>query len=859
MSAKRRTKTAGKAGKKSPEPPGGGRVPFPDNPLKLEFLVACLILVAAICILYPQLVFKNDIFFASDNQAAASFSSVGKAALDAGVYPVWNPYVFSGMPSFASLQYTPYVYPVTPVLGFLTKYLFFPQYTWMLFHTLLIGLGTYLLLKSRGVHYLPAVSAGILMMWMPNLVAVGSHGHGTQACASGYLPIALLLWDRVWRGKGTVANGAALLIVLGLSMLRAHLQISYYTYALVALYILFYGVVRIIDGTKGRSPATSMLPRSWRARLTHGGERYTAGTAVAELGWAALVFAIIVGGSLTMSSVLHLPVHDYAQYSIRGASAGGGVDYQYATSWSLHPLESLTFLFPYAYGFGSNLYFGNMPFTDYPNYLGLVVFAFALASLFLVRTRFVKFLAFVTLVATFVAFGKFLPILYNPLFKFAPFFNKFRVPVMVLIVQQLAVVLLFGIGFDALMRMDRIRGRSLAMKALIVSGVILLLALVTLGYWSGGFADAVASKIRMAQNAQQQAALAREAGGLLGRDLVRFGVMCLAVSLLLYVFYARKLVPLVALALITGIGAVDLYLVNQNILHPEKFRGDPRLRIIRDESVLEGFDDPDDVARFFEKETRHFRVFPMESPRQPFSGAFRNNRLMNFGVSTIGGYQPAKLMIYEEFLQQALPASLSRGNYQLVDMLNVRYILSSAPFPEHPRFRAAWQGTNAEGRQQYIYENMGALPRVFLIDRYRVATGETALSLLGSATVNVRDEVILDREPAVAPRSREGATATVARWGFNEIRIDASLPDACILVLSEVYYPDWKATVDGEPADVLQANHILRALALPAGEHEIVFRYDTSLLKRGLTISVSTFAVALLALVGAVVVTRRRR
>ena len=142
---------------------------------------------------------------------------------------------------------------------------------------------------------------------------------------------------------------------------------------------------------------------------------------------------------------------------------------------------------------------------------------------------------------------------------------------------------------------------------------------------------------------------------------------------------------------------------------------------------------------------------------------------------------------------------------------------------------------------------------------YRVADGETALSLLGAGAVNVREEVILDREPAVAPSSSEGATATVTEWGFNEIRIDASLSDACILVLSEVFYPDWKATVNGEPAEVMQANYVLRALALPAGDNEIVFRYDTSLLRRGLTISVSTFAVSLLALVGSVIVSRRRR
>jgi hypothetical protein len=231
---------------------------------------------------------------------------------------------------------------------------------------------------------------------------------------------------------------------------------------------------------------------------------------------------------------------------------------------------------------------------------------------------------------------------------------------------------------------------------------------------------------------------------------------------------------------------------------------------------------------------------------------------MNFGVSSIGGYQPAKLKIYEEFLQTALVGSLSRGDYSLVDMLNVRYVVSGAPFPEHPRFRPAWQGTNYQGAQRFIYENMGALPRAFLADRYRVAQGHQALAMLAEGAVDVAEEVVLDREPATEPVSDEGAAVQVTDWSFTDIRIQASLPEACILVVSEIYYPDWKATVDGQPVEVMQANHILRAVALPAGNHDIVFRYDMSLLKRGLTLSVSTFSAALIALVGGVVASRTR-
>jgi hypothetical protein len=486
------------------------------------------------------------------------------------------------------------------------------------------------------------------------------------------------------------------------------------------------------------------------------------------------------------------------------------------------------------------------------------VVAFAVASLVLVRTRYVKFLAFVTVVATLVSFGKFFPILYKPLFAFAPFFNKFRVPVMVLIVQQLAVVLMFGLGFSAVLRLDRARGRSLAVKASVVGIVLLVVAVASYAYWTGGFADSIVNKMRYAQTAQQQVALAREAGSRLANDIVRLALMFLVSSALLFLFFTNRRVPaLVFAGGIVLVAALDFYLVDANILHPERFRHQERLRIIRDASVLEHHAEPDSVISFLEGEKRHFRVFPMDSPRQPFGGMFQSNRYMNFGISSIGGYHAAKLAVYEEYFRSMVSA-LGRGSFQLVDALNVRYLISGVRLPEHPRFRPAFEGVGADGQRQFVYENMAALPRVFFVDRYRVESKENTLSLLSTASVDLRDEAILEDQPPIEPKSREGASGSVTEYKFDEIHIDARTEQPCLMVLSEVYYPKWKATVDGEPAEVLQADHILRAIALPAGQHEVVFRYDMTLLERGLVISVATLSATLLILIGSFFVSRRR-
>jgi hypothetical protein len=659
----------------------------------------------------------------------------------------------------------------------------------------------------------------------------------------------------MWRGRGTLVNGAGLALVLGLSMLRGHLQISYYTFALIALHLVFFGIARIADGARGQPAVETMLPRRWRAQSVHGSSGVR--PALAEVAYAVGIFAVVVVASLLMSAVLHWPVHEYAKYSIRGASETGGLDYGYATSWSLHPLEMLTFIVPFAFGFGKDLYYGFMPFTDYPNYLGVVVLVMAVTAMATVRTRYVRFLGFVAVVATFVAFGKFLPILYKPLFALAPFFDKFRVPVMVLIVQQLAVVLLFGIGLDAAMRADAKRGKPRAVKWLAVAFGVFTVVVLSQGYWSGDFADSISARIR-AQSPQEQLLVARAAGSYLRDDLVKFALILSLTFILLFAYYSSKRMNKVAFAgLALVVGLVDYYLVDRHVLHPEDFRHHEEFRIIHDASVMERYGAPDSLMTFLLRRGQDYRVFPIDHPRQPFARLFSSNRFMNFGISSVGGYHAAKLAAYEEFLG-ALAASLGQGRIDLLNMLNARYFVSGAPLPEHPSLRQLWSGVDYQGQPRFVYENADAMPRAYFVDGYQVAAGRESLALLASGSLDLRRTAILEKRPAFDPVGGAGGEVAIASYGFNRVALKAKNEAPSLLVLADVYYPDWKATVDGRPVEVLRANHIVRALALPAGEHDIEFAYDTSLIVRSLIVSATTIGAALVVLIGCVVAYARK-
>jgi hypothetical protein len=658
-----------------------------------------------------------------------------------------------------------------------------------------------------------------------------------------------------------VVNASALTIVLGFSMLRGHLQVSYYTYALVGLYLLFFGGWRIVDGAKGRIPESSALPERIFAKLTAGKTRYSAKAAILEVAALTGTLAVVVAASFLISAVLYIPAHDYVQYSIRGASQAGGLDYGYATSWSLHPAEMLTFLLPFSFGFGKDLYIGFMPFTDYPNYVGFVVLTGAIAAIAMARSRFVWFLVFVVVVSTLVSFGRFFPILYAPLFKFLPFFNKFRVPVMVLIVQQFAFVLLFAVGFGALLRADPERGKRNAVLGLAIAFLVFMIVVLSQNFWSGGFAETIAGRIRGARNPQEQIMVARVVGNYLFKDLVRFSLMLAVMFIGLFLYYSRRIPQIAFCAGLLVLAALDFYLVDRNILHPEQFRKHEQLRLIRDSSVLEKYKEPDDLIRFLKKDTRPYRIFPMDSIQRPFAQLFASNRFMVFGISSIGGYHPAKLSVYEDFMG-AFRRGLSTGNFQVLDMLNVRYIVTGAELPNHPRLRPVWSGKNAQGQPRFVYENLGAFPRAWLTEAYRVADGQEALDLIASGRVDLSKVVILGKKPEVEPApasEADSAHVEVEDLGFNQIKIKSYSPSPSILVLSEVYYPDWKATVDGRPVEMLRADFILRGVALNPGEHEVVFKYDTTLIKESAYASAGTLGLVTLTLIVGLIMSRRGR
>jgi hypothetical protein len=168
-----------------------------------------------------------------------------------------------------------------------------------------------------------------------------------------------------------------------------------------------------------------------------------------------------------------------------------------------------------------------------------------------------------------------------------------------------------------------------------------------------------------------------------------------------------------------------------------------------------------------------------------------------------------------------------------------------------------------EGRDGRVYRNAAALPRAFLVGAQRPVDGEEgALDAIGRPDADLARVAIVERPiagiPAAQPGSRGPASpgrARIASYGDEHATVATHSRRPAILVLSDLHYPGWEATVDGEEAGIERVDHLLRGVRVPAGAHEVDFRYQPSSWRLGWTLSV----LALTAVAAAALAGRRRR
>lgn len=783
---------------------------------------------------------------AGDGVAARAWNDVGaEIAEQVDGVAAWSPYPFMGYPIYGSLAYhAPSLLSPTDWMGEVGQWLFGGQGSaHQVFFYFLSGLLAYLFVRGVGLPWWASLLAGFTFLLNPYNISLAEAGHGSKQWTITMLPLIALLTHRLLTHRRILDMGL-LALGTGALLLAMHAQVAYYGLLLSGSYALAWIIGQLIK-------------KDTRVALSGTG-LYAGGTVL----------------GLMLSAFVYWPVYVFSKYSIRGVGplrdSGGaaGLDWDYATAWSLHPLESLQFLVPGLFGLGGsqpadqylrpetaldyNLYWGWMPFTQSSLYMGILPLLLAiLAAVWLWKRRpVVRWMAVAGVVAWVVSFGKFLPVLYGPLYHALPFFNKFRVPSMALTVTALAVAVLGAYGLATLVRRvqaarsdDALRQRlsRLTMVVALIALVGLVLALVVDG--PIGFTPIKQGEVGRYDD-QTLSFLVALRGEIFVQTLLSTAMVLLAFAVAIRLSLQRGWGTLLPLAILVGVGATaaELAALDARFLHPVSAS---RFRSALAET---------DAARWLQQQRdvadEPFRIFPVSD--------FQSNTWMYHRIPTIGGYGANKLRVYQDLLDYGLLAG-GQPNLALSGLMNARYLVAGGQLPAS--FTLAHADTVS---RQFIYHNPYALPRAFFVDEVitmddpdDAMTGIAAPDFDPARTAIVLGDGPFTNTPGDSARSvRVPANA----YGPHEFVIETSATAPQFLVLSEIWYPQgWEARIDGEPIAIERVNYAFRGMQVPAGEHTITMTYDPPEIAAGFLVSRIALLVSLaLVGLGAAMVWRRR-
>lgn len=721
--------------------------------------------------------------------------------------PLWYPHIFGGMPFQASGTYHHLQYSFEALVNaVLPDVLISALHGRFFFHLLLGAVSMFFLARALSLSRPASFVAATAFVLSTHMMATE---HANRFICFMHVPLVFLAAYRVF-DRGRLFDMLLLGAALGSQLSSFHPQIAFYTAMLIGLYAVY----AVVNELRDRTSAGHIVRKS----------------------------ALFAGGvilAIAVAAVLVFPMQEYAQHSARGLSVGGSdVNVPFATSWSFPPVEILTFVIPSFAGFGGPLYWGDMPFTDFPNYLGIVVVILAVAGFLLNRSRMTLFLVIAAVLALLVSFGRHLPPVSYVMLHFVPFFGKFRAPVMILVLSQFAVALLAGYGAHALA--GRIRaGKDMlgvfAKRLCVVAGGVLLLVLALTvfessfqSFMTGVYSQADAAhgaRSAMVNNVDYHAGVNAMRFDLLMGDLWIMVLLLCALSALVYA--TRKTSPKLLAAGLGALVVVDLLLVASRVVNPE----DDPVQIAAHYAARET-----EVVKALKDDTSPYRILPLSE--------FSSNEYGYFGVSSIGGYHAAKLGIYQELMDQ-----VGFNSFPVLNMLNTRYLVTRQPL----------QGTGltpvVESEGEHLYRNETTLPRAFLVDSVRVISDKSAIfEAMRDPGFSPGEYAILEKPVAerLGPLDDSSVEITLHTPHRIEMVVDSAAP--CLLVLSEIYYPaGWRAEIDGSPAEIHKTNYVLRSVVVPEGRHDVVMSFEPSSFTTGLLVSrvASTLVLAGLIAAGA--------
>lgn len=773
-------------------------------------------LVLVIAFFLPVLMPGRMIFGTDYLAISYPFEELVTRWFGAGELPKWIPYVYGGVPFFANPMD---IYnPVTLVL----RLLHVPTYMhlqWIfIIHFFLAGTGMFLLMRELGARRFAAYLAGLAFMFSGYLISFIYAGHEGRAIVAALAPLFLFVLHRAIRTGGLrwfILGGA----VLGSVLLSNQIQSAYYLLIAAGLWSLF---------------------SLWRL-----GKLRVARELAGRIAGGVLILAI----GFAMAAVNFLPFLGYVDASPRG---GEGRGYEYATSWAMPPAEITGLAVPERSGilqayWGEN---GGKLHTEYAGAFALLLVV--LGAYLLRRNRYFWFFVGLGVLALTFSFGGHTPI-YRLYYELLPGTAKFRAPSVSFFLLPMSLAVIAGLALDRLAELRaQLAARAAAARkeaeaeyrnALRIGAAALALVLI----WGLAAAATPAPNLPTSQPTTLEQLRAAQAA--MNHPAYVVGVWRFLLFLALsagglWLWLRGTLSPKIAAVLLGVVVVADLWIIDKKFLDH-----------VPEPSVSFA---PDQIAEFLSRQQRPFRVFVLSDLRQ-------DDYLNLFGIELVEGEHGNQLQSYNEFLgagERTYTDLHNLSNPIFLALLNARYVMSAQQL-DAPYLRPVFEGRTRNGRTAFVYEYTQALPRAFVVPTAsRAEPPEGAIARMHEEGFDPTREVVLYEPPPIvregAPRLDE-ATARVVRHQPTEVMVEVTTPDSAYLVLTDNYYPDWHAEVDGSPTDIYRAYHTFRAVPVPPGTSTVSFRFESSALQAGFKISLALWLALLAYVIGLGVVELRRR
>lgn len=778
----------------------------------------------------------------------------------------WTNAIFSGMPTYQTAP----SYAATQFLGRLAGWYGLGT-AGVVGYVFIMLLGFYILLRAFSLK--PAVSALGALAWAFSsyFFIIIAAGHIWKFLTLAFIPPTIGGLVLCYRGR-LLWGGAVTALFTAFQIQSNHAQMSYYFAFVMAFIVLAYGIDAIVR---------RKVPAYLKATGT-------------------VIVAGLLGLAANLPNLYH--TYDYAKHTMRGGSelsaqnagkgagdsTGGGLERSYITQWSYGIDETLTLMIPNFKGGGSfepmrdnsaaetndeytndadimaqqmgayypgwSQYWGEQPMTVGPVYAGAVICFLFVLGLFYVRGPLKWALLASTVVSLLFAWGHHINGLTDFFIDHLPLYNKFRTVSSALVIAEFTLPLLAMLCLARILREPAlIRRRPVPFYAslALTAGVCFL-------FWAfpGLAGDCISGGENEGFNYLAQyfpayrAAVTDVRHAILASSALRSLLLILFSASLLFLYARGALKGWLMCAALAVICLADMWQVNKRYLNTESFadpvvqKGSYEQKTQADEAIL--------------RDKGTYRVLNLTSGN-PFNET--SNRTAYWHKS-IGGYHAAKLQRYQDLIDRCLFGEINKlgTGIAIASDSDMGMLVGDSICPVLNMLNAKYLIVPGNDHRPLAVCNTGALGNGWFVGKLSFVKGAdaemAALGKLDTRHAAVADEAF--RSALDGSALGEGSV-TLTSYAPNELHYDIRSPRGGVAVFSEVFYPGWTVTIDGRPAEAGRANYLLRALKVPAGNHEVVFEFRPASVRTTDAVAFGAIAVILALFAAALVSVLRKR